>query len=62
MIVGVPLSGLALGSWISAAIALMYSGLILRRVLFEDAFLHRSLNGYAAYMGRVRHRLIPGVW
>ena len=38
------------------------SGMILRRVLFEDAFLNKNLEGYAAYSGRVRHRLIPGVW
>ena len=36
--------------------------MILRRVLFEDAFLTKNLEGYTAYAGRVRHRLIPGVW
>jgi len=58
----IPFSGLALGSWLSAAIGLVMSGLILRRVLFEDAFLTKNLQGYAAYSGRVKHRLIPGVW
>ena len=57
-----PFSGLALGSWISVAIALIYSGLILRRVIFEDAFLRVNLDGYAAYASRVRYRLIPGVF
>ena len=57
-----PLSGLALGSWVSCAIALGYSVLIVRRVLFEDAFLKRHLDGYSAYAQRVTHRLIPGTW
>ena len=57
-----PFSGLALGSWLAAGIGLVMSALILRRVLFEDAFLQKNLEGYAAYTRRVRHRLIPGVW
>ena len=62
MILMAPFSGLALGSWISVAIGLVYSGLILRRVVFEDAFLRNNLEGYAAYSTRVRYRLIPGVF
>jgi protein-S-isoprenylcysteine O-methyltransferase Ste14 len=62
MIVGMPFSGVALGSWTSAAIGVVLSLLILRRVLFEDAFLKRNLDGYAAYTSRVRYRLIPGLW
>ena len=62
MIVAVPLSGLALGSWLGFAIALAYSGMILKRVLFEDAFLRDQLDGYGEYAERVRSRLIPGVW
>lgn len=62
MILTVPFSGLALGSWISVAIAVAYSGLILRRVLFEDAFLRQNLEGYDAYTRRVRYRLVPGIF
>jgi protein-S-isoprenylcysteine O-methyltransferase Ste14 len=62
MIAALPLSGLALGSWVSFGIALVYSVLILRRVMFEDAFLLRNLPGYADYTRRVTHRLIPGTW
>jgi protein-S-isoprenylcysteine O-methyltransferase Ste14 len=62
LIWAIPFSGLALGSWLAAAIGLVMSGMILRRVLFEDAFLKKNLEGYAAYSGRVRHRLIPGLW
>ena len=62
LILAVPFSGLALGSWLAAAIGLVMSALILRRVVFEDAFLTRNLEGYAAYRERVRHRLIPSIW
>lgn len=62
MIVGIPASGLALGSWVGCAIALGYSALILRRVSFEDRFLQRNLAGYTDYAARVRSRVIPGVW
>jgi protein-S-isoprenylcysteine O-methyltransferase Ste14 len=57
-----PFSGMALGSWIAAAVGLIMSALVVRRVLFEDSFLRRNLDGYAAYTQRVPHRLIPGVW
>jgi protein-S-isoprenylcysteine O-methyltransferase Ste14 len=62
MIAAIPFSGLALGSWIGFAIALAYSLLIVRRVVFEDTFLQSNLDGYRAYAARVRYRLIPGVW
>jgi protein-S-isoprenylcysteine O-methyltransferase Ste14 len=62
MIPAVPFSGLALGSWIAFAIALVYSVLIVRRVQFEDRFLHENLPGYPAYAQRVRDRLVPGLW
>jgi protein-S-isoprenylcysteine O-methyltransferase Ste14 len=62
LMLGIPFSGLALGSWVAAAIGLVMSALILRRVLFEDAFLQKNLDGYVAYTHRVQHRLIPGVW
>jgi protein-S-isoprenylcysteine O-methyltransferase Ste14 len=56
------LSGLALGSYLAAAAGLVYSALVLRRVIVEDAFLQERLPGYAEYTRRVRYRLIPGVW
>lgn len=62
LVVGAPFSGLALGSWLAAGIGLVMSALILRRVMFEDAFLQKNLDGYAAYARRVRYRLIPGLW
>jgi protein-S-isoprenylcysteine O-methyltransferase Ste14 len=56
------LSGLALGSWLAAAVGTLISVMVLRRVLFEDAFLRAHLDGYLSYAQRVPHRLIPGVW
>lgn len=61
MIAAMPLSGLALGSWLSFAVALVYSAMILRRVRFEDAFLLQNLEGYPAYARRVTGRLVPRV-
>lgn len=62
MILMAPFSGVALGSWIGVAVALVYSGLVLRRVFFEDAYLRNNLDGYAEYTQRVRYRLVPGVF
>jgi protein-S-isoprenylcysteine O-methyltransferase Ste14 len=62
MIAAMPLSGLALGSWLSCAVAVVYSAMILRRVFFEDAFLLENLEGYAAYARRVTGRLVPRLW
>ncbi|MEP6917904.1 MAG: isoprenylcysteine carboxylmethyltransferase family protein [Acidobacteriota bacterium] len=57
-----PCSGLALGSWIAGGIGVLLTAFILRRVIFEDAFLRKNLAGYEEYTHRVRSRVIPGVW
>ena len=62
MILSVPCSGLALGSWLAVGLALVYAGLMLRRVVFEDGYLGQNLSGYAEYRTRVRYRLVPGIW
>ena len=56
------MSGLALGSWLAVGMGLVYSALVLKRVLVEDAFLRANLAGYADYASRVQYRLIPKVW
>jgi protein-S-isoprenylcysteine O-methyltransferase Ste14 len=53
---------LLLGSLAALVPALVYTGLVLRRVLFEDAFLKQNLDGYREYSERVRFRLVPGIW
>ena len=55
-------SGPALGSWYSMIPIVPALGLILRRAIIEDRFLHEHLDGYADYAGRVRYRLVPGLW
>jgi protein-S-isoprenylcysteine O-methyltransferase Ste14 len=62
MFVAMPCAGLALGSVISFALGVALSLMVIRRVLFEDAFLRGRLEGYADYAARVPHRLVPGVW
>jgi protein-S-isoprenylcysteine O-methyltransferase Ste14 len=44
---------------IPAAIA---AALLVVRIVLEDRMLQRELAGYKDYAGRVRYRLIPGVW
>lgn len=55
-------SGIALGSWASAATLFVPLLLIIRRAVIEDRFLHENLPGYTDYAKRTRWRLVPGVW
>lgn len=62
-IVVIVASGIALGSWLSVAVLVIFSlpGL-LYRVIIEDQTLMAELPGYGDYAQRVRWRLIPGIW
>jgi protein-S-isoprenylcysteine O-methyltransferase Ste14 len=62
MMIVSPMAVLAMGSWWALIPAGMYWALIVRRVVVEDQFLRANLKGYNQYAGRVRHRVIPGVW
>ena len=56
-------SGLALGSWLAAAMLVVLGmPFILYRTITEDRLLHAELAGYRDYAGRVRWRLAPGIW
>jgi protein-S-isoprenylcysteine O-methyltransferase Ste14 len=57
-----PASGLALCSWLAAAVGLLGSCWLLWRTVAEDRMLRTELPGYDAYARRVRWRLLPGVW
>jgi len=57
-----PAAALAIGSWGALIPALALSATFLSRAAHEDRFLHANLPGYAEYTGRVRFRLVPGVW
>jgi protein-S-isoprenylcysteine O-methyltransferase Ste14 len=59
----VALSGpLLLRSALTLAPAVLAAAWIVLRTALEDRLLRRRLDGYAAYAGRVRWRLLPGVW
>jgi protein-S-isoprenylcysteine O-methyltransferase Ste14 len=56
-------SGVALGSWLAAAfLAVTTLPFLLHRAIAEDRILHAELPGYRDYAGRVRWRLVPGIW
>ena len=59
LFVGIPL---ALGSWWSIALVIPFIPVLLWRLLDEERILARDLPGYADYMRRVKHHLIPYVW
>jgi protein-S-isoprenylcysteine O-methyltransferase Ste14 len=53
---------LFLGSWWSLLPALLCIAALAVRTRLEDRTLHQELSGYREYAGRVRYRLIPGIW
>jgi protein-S-isoprenylcysteine O-methyltransferase Ste14 len=60
--ISMPATALALGSLVALIPALSYSAVMLWRTTREDIFLEDELEGYSRYTGRVRYRLIPGLW
>jgi protein-S-isoprenylcysteine O-methyltransferase Ste14 len=53
---------IALGSlWACIPMLLLVANLFLRTAL-EDRTLQNELDGYKDYAGRIRYRLIPGIW
>jgi protein-S-isoprenylcysteine O-methyltransferase Ste14 len=56
-------SGLALNSWIAAAMLMVCAlPFLLHRVISEDRVLLAGLPGYRDYAERLRWRLLPGIW
>ncbi|MBE5799046.1 MAG: isoprenylcysteine carboxylmethyltransferase family protein [Clostridiales bacterium] len=53
---------LILRSLAAFAVFLAYPIIIAKRIRGEEAFLRENLEGYGAYMQKVRWRLIPFVW
>jgi protein-S-isoprenylcysteine O-methyltransferase Ste14 len=62
MAIVMPATALALGSLVALIPALSYSVVMLWRTNREDQFLIGELDGYSRYAGKVRYRLIPGLW
>ena len=59
LLVGMPL---ALGSWWSLLVVPLFLLILYFRMANEEMVLTRDLPGYAEYMRKVRHRLVPYVW
>jgi len=56
-------SGLALDSWLAAALLVVCSlPFLFYRTITEDCVLLAQLPGYRDYAERVRWRLVPGLW
>jgi len=56
-------SGVALGSWLAAALVMITClPFLLYRAVTEDRILQVELAGYSDYARRVRWRLLPGIW
>jgi protein-S-isoprenylcysteine O-methyltransferase Ste14 len=64
--VGYVVSGLSLplvlGSWCALGPAIVLAAVMFVRTALEDRTLLGELSGYRDYAGRVRYRLLPGVW
>ena len=59
MLIAMPASALAIGSWLALIPAMAFSGVIVHRARLEDRFLHSHLAGYAEYGNRVPYKLVP---
>lgn len=53
---------LVLGSVISFVVFLAYPFIIAKRIIHEEEFLEKELEGYGEYKEKVKYRLIPFVW
>lgn len=51
-----------LGSWWALLVFLIYPVLIICRLLGEEQFLEKELDGYIEYEKKVKYRLIPYIW
>jgi protein-S-isoprenylcysteine O-methyltransferase Ste14 len=55
-------SGVALGSWLAAALFWSFVPFIIWRTVKEDRLLMAELAGYREYAARVPYRTLPSVW
>jgi protein-S-isoprenylcysteine O-methyltransferase Ste14 len=53
---------IALGSYVALAPFLLMVPIMIYRIGNEEEVLRKGLQGYKEYCGKVRHRLVPGVW
>jgi hypothetical protein len=55
-------TALLLGSWYGLLGGLLLIGMVARRAVLEERVLQEELEGYSAYMLRVRYRFVPHLW
>lgn len=55
-------TALLLGSWYALLWSPTIVAVLALRAVLEERTLAAELEGYAAYAGRVRYRLLPGLW
>ena len=53
---------LVLGSWYALIPMAFYPAIIIVRLLDEEKLLSKELDGYEAYIKKVKYRLIPFIW
>lgn len=53
---------IVLGSWYALIVFAFYPAIIIVRLKDEEDLLTRELPGYAAYMEKVKYRIIPFLW
>jgi protein-S-isoprenylcysteine O-methyltransferase Ste14 len=53
---------LLLGSWWAFLPTALFAAWLILRIVLEERTLRDGLEGYGEYTGRVRYRLIPGIW
>lgn len=58
-VVGTPL---LLGAWLGIPFGVLVVLILARRAVLEGRTLSAELQGYTAYMGKVKYRLIPHIW
>jgi protein-S-isoprenylcysteine O-methyltransferase Ste14 len=61
MLIAIPASALAIGSWLALVPATAFVIVIVRRARMEDRFLANCLDGYKAYAKQVKGRLFPRI-
>jgi protein-S-isoprenylcysteine O-methyltransferase Ste14 len=59
MLFGTPL---ALGSWWGLLMFIPFTLILVWRLLDEEKFLLKNLQGYYEYCQKVRYRLVPLLW
>ncbi len=57
--IGMPL---LLNSWFGLMVSFLMIAVVFLRIILEERTLFSELPGYSEYCGRVRFRLIPGIW